>query len=118
MMVQMVVKVKPEGGNEYREHNQQSGGWGWIDPLTMARGRDHDLVSNSSIEEVERLGKPKGSMCLLDGHNWLPRARGDLLDGVEDDAVWMDRDTTRLSHRCVSEMNRRGKIKSKLTWTK
>jgi len=38
-------------------------------------------------------------MGLLDGHNWLPRARGDFLDGVEDDAVWVDRDTARLSHR-------------------
>jgi len=36
------------------------------------------------------------SMRLLDGENWLPSARGNFLDGVEDDAVWVDRDTARL----------------------
>ena len=95
--------------------NQQSGGCGSM----MARGRDHDSVSNSSIEEAEHFGKPKGSMCLRDGrHNWFPRARGGLLDGVEDDAVWANRDIARLSHRRVSGINRRGEINGKLTWTK
>lgn len=35
-------------------------------------------------------------MCLLDGHNRLPGARGDFLNGVEDDAIWVDRNTARL----------------------
>jgi len=42
------------------------------------------------------LAKPRGSIRLLDGENWLPCARGNFLDGVEDDAVWVDRDTARL----------------------
>jgi len=72
----------------------------------MARGRDHDLVPNSSIKEAEHFGEPKGSMRLLDGENWLPCARGNFLDGVEDDAIWVDRDTARLSHR--RKWNERG----------
>jgi len=36
------------------------------------------------------------SMYLLDGDHWLPGARGDFLNGVEDDAVWVDRNTAGL----------------------
>jgi hypothetical protein len=35
-------------------------------------------------------------MYLLDGEKWLPCARGNFLDGVENDAVWVDRNTARL----------------------
>lgn len=38
-------------------------------------------------------------MRLLDGENRLPCSRGNFLDGVEDDALWVDWDTARLSHR-------------------
>jgi len=37
-----------------------------------------------------------GRLCLLDGEHWLPGARGDFLDRVEDDAIWVDRDAARL----------------------
>ena len=67
--------------------------------MMMVRGGDRDFVPNSSIKEAERFGETKG-MRLLDGENWLPRARRDLLDGMEDDAIWVDRDTARLSHLC------------------
>lgn len=39
-------------------------------------------------------------MRLLDGDHWLPGARSDFLDGVEDDAVRMDRGIAGLSHWC------------------
>jgi len=35
-------------------------------------------------------------MYLLDGEDWLPGARGNFLDGVEDDAVWVNRNAARL----------------------
>jgi len=36
-------------------------------------------------------------MLLLDGENWLPGARGNLFDGVEDNTVRVDRNTARLN---------------------
>ena len=37
--------------------------------MILARGRDRDLVTNSSIKEAGIFGEPKGSMRLLDGEN-------------------------------------------------
>lgn len=74
--------------------------------MMMIRGRDRDLVPDSSIKEVEHFGESEGSMRLLDGENRLPCAGGNFLDGVEDDALWVDRDTARLSHR--RKWNERG----------
>ena len=45
------------------------------------------------------------SVRLLDGEHWLPGSRGNFLDGVEDDAVWVDRNTARLRIP-VSEVER------------
>jgi hypothetical protein len=56
-----------------------------------------DLVPNYSIKEFGNFGEPVVSVHLLDGENWLPGARGDLLDRMEDDAVWVDRNTARLN---------------------
>lgn len=58
-----------------------------------------NLVPNSSIKEVGHFGKQKGPKYLLDGHDWLPGARGDFLDRVEDDAIRVDWNTARLLHR-------------------
>lgn len=59
-----------------------------------------DLVPNLSVKEyMGILAGRCGSMCLLDGEHWLPGARGDFLDGVEDDAIWVDRNAARLSYR-------------------
>jgi len=44
-------------------------------------------------------------MRLLDGHNWLPSARGNFLDGVEDDAIWVNRNPTRLDKVEASTSN-------------
>jgi len=71
----------------------------------MIRGRDRDLVPDSSIKEVEHFGESEGSMRLLDGENRLPCARGNFLNGVEDDALWVDRDTARLDEVETSTSN-------------
>ena len=65
----------------------------------MIMETERDLVPNFSIKEIGNFGEPVMSMRLLDGENWLPGARGDLLDRMEDDAVWVDRNTARLPHR-------------------
>jgi len=63
----------------------------------MIMKTERDLGPNFSIKEFGNFGEPVMSMRLLDGENWLPGARGDLLDRMEDDTVWVDRNTARLN---------------------
>jgi len=65
--------------------------------MTMIIGMKHNLAQSFSIKEVGHFGGlMRVDVYLFDGNHWLPCALGDFLDGVEDDAVWVDRNTARL----------------------
>jgi len=102
MMVQNVGCQTNEGVINTGTATSSPGVEGRIDSTMMESGGGRDLVPNFSIKEVGHFGKPKVSEHLLDGHNWLPGARRDFLDGVEDDAVWVDRNTARLNEMQAS----------------
>jgi len=97
-MIQMRSDKQKQEGNKYHgDQLPQSRRRSWIDAMTMTIRTRRDLVPNLSIEEY--MGILAGrceSICLLNGEHWLPGARGNFLDGVEDDAIWVDRNATRL----------------------